>query len=35
MENASIQAATWFWLLFPMPLVVVLSFVNLFLNRGK
>jgi len=35
MENASIQAATWFWLLIPMPLVVVLSFVNLFLKRGK
>jgi len=35
MESASIQAATWFWLLIPMPLVVVLSFVNLFFKRGK
>jgi hypothetical protein len=35
MENASIQAATWFWLLIPMPLVVVLSFLNLFFKRGK
>ncbi len=35
MENASIQAATWFWLLIPMPLVVILSFVNLFFHRGK
>jgi len=35
MENASIQAATWFWLLIPMPLVVILSFLNLFFKRGK
>lgn len=33
MENYSLTTATWFWLLVPMPLVVVLSAVNLFLHR--
>ena len=33
MENYSLTAATWFWLLVPMPLVVVLSVVNLLLHR--
>lgn len=35
MENASLTAATWFWLLIPMPLVVVLSFINLFFRKKE
>jgi uncharacterized protein (DUF983 family) len=34
MEDASLTVATWLWLLIPMPLVVVLSFINLFLSKG-
>ncbi len=35
MQEASLTAATWFWLLVPMPLVVVLSLITLFLDRGE
>lgn len=35
MENASLTAATWLWLLIPMPLVVVLSFINLFVRKKE
>jgi hypothetical protein len=33
MQEASLTAATWFWLLVPMPLVVLLSVITLFLER--
>ncbi|ACV69244.1 hypothetical protein Dret_1960 [Desulfohalobium retbaense DSM 5692] len=33
METYSLTAATWFWLLVPMPLVIVLSLINLVLHR--
>lgn len=35
MENATLSAATWFWLMIPMPLVVVLSLINLVINKGR
>lgn len=30
----TLTAATWFWLLVPMPLVVVLSLISLIKERG-
>jgi uncharacterized protein (DUF983 family) len=35
MENATLSAATWFWLMVPMPLVVVLSLLNLLIKKGR
>jgi hypothetical protein len=35
MESLSLTCATWFWLLVPMPLTIVLSVINLFLHRGE
>ena len=35
MENATLSAATWFWLMVPMPLVVVLSLINLLIKKGR
>jgi uncharacterized protein (DUF983 family) len=35
MEDATLSAATWFWLMVPMPLVVVLSLVNLLIKKGR
>lgn len=36
MDNASLTAATWVWLLVPMSLVVLLSLVNFVVQRrGK
>lgn len=35
MENATLSAATWFWLMIPMPLVVVLSLINLVIKKGR
>ena len=34
MEDHSLSAATWFWLLVPMLTCVVLSIVTLFTGRG-
>ncbi len=34
MQEASLTAATWFWLIVPMTLVVVLSIITLFTERG-
>lgn len=31
--EASLTAATWFWLLVPMPLCVLLSIISYFKNR--
>ncbi len=33
MEEASLTAGTWFWLLVPMPLVVLLSVITLLVER--
>lgn len=33
MEQASLTAATWFWLLVPQLLVILLSVINLFKGR--
>jgi uncharacterized protein (DUF983 family) len=33
MEEMSLTAATWFWLLVPMPLVVLLSIITLFTEK--
>jgi uncharacterized protein (DUF983 family) len=33
MEEMSLTAATWFWLLVPMPLVVLLSLITLFTEK--
>ncbi len=33
MDNASLTAATWFWLMVPMPLVVLLSLINFVRHR--
>mgnify|MGYP006286042537 CR=1 FL=1 len=33
MEEVSLTAATWFWLVVPMPLVVILSIITLFTDR--
>ncbi len=33
MEEMSLTAATWFWLLVPMPLVVLLSVITLFTEK--
>lgn len=35
MENATLSAATWFWLMVPMPLVVVLSLINMLIKKGR
>ena len=35
MENASLDAATWFWLLVPMCLAVVLSLITFFTERRR
>ncbi len=35
MENATLSAATWFWLMIPMPVVVVLSLINLVIKKGR
>jgi len=35
MEDASLTLATWLWLLIPMPLVVILSFINLYRHKGE
>ncbi len=35
MENATLSAATWFWLMIPMPLVVVLSLINMLVKKGR
>jgi len=35
MENATLSAATWFWLMVPMPLVVVLSLINMLVKKGR
>ncbi len=35
MENATLSAATWFWLMIPMPVVVILSLINLVIKKGK
>lgn len=35
MENATLSTATWFWLMVPMPLVVVLSLINLLIKKGR
>ncbi len=34
MEETSLTAATWFWLLIPMPLIVLLSIITYFRERG-
>lgn len=31
----ALTAATWFWLFVPMPLLIVLSIITLFAERGK
>lgn len=31
----TLTGATWFWLLVPMPVTVVLSLISLFLERGE
>ena len=33
MEEISLTAATWCWLLVPMPLVVILSIITLFTEK--
>ena len=33
MEHATLTAATWFWLLVPQLLVIVLSLINFFVQR--
>ena len=33
MEEVSLTAATWFWLVVPMTLVVILSIITLFTDR--
>jgi hypothetical protein len=33
MEHASLTAATWFWLLVPQVLVILLSVINFFKER--
>jgi len=33
--DATLTAATWFWLLVPMPLVVVLSLVSWLRHAGR
>jgi len=35
MEDATLSAATWFWLMIPMPAVVVLSLINLAIKKGR
>ena len=35
MENATLSAATWFWLMVPMPLVVILSLINMLVKKGR
>lgn len=35
MESESLDAATWFWLLVPMSLTVVLSVVTFFTERRE
>ena len=35
MENATLSAATWFWLMVPMPVVVVLSLINMLVKKGR
>jgi hypothetical protein len=34
MEFTSLTPATWFWLLVPQLLVILLSIVNFFIQRG-
>lgn len=35
MENATLSAATWFWLMIPMPVLVVLSLINMLVKKGR
>lgn len=35
MEETSLTAATWFWLLVPMPLIVLLSILTYFRERAQ
>jgi len=35
MEHISLSFVTWFWLLVPMPLAVLLSFLNLLLAKKE
>lgn len=34
MEEFTINGATWFWLFVPMPLLIILSIITLFTERG-
>ncbi|MFD2045210.1 hypothetical protein ACFSTA_16115 [Ornithinibacillus salinisoli] len=35
MEEFALTGATWFWLLVPMPILILLSAVSLFTKRGN
>lgn len=34
MQEFAISGATWFWLFVPMPLLIILSIITLFTERG-
>ncbi|SHF82667.1 hypothetical protein [Ornithinibacillus halophilus] len=34
LNGYALTGATWFWLLVPMPLLILLSIVSLFTNKG-
>ncbi len=35
MEDFALSGATWFWLFVPMPLLIILSTISLFTERGE
>lgn len=35
MEDFALTGATWFWLFVPMPILLILSTITLFTDRGE